>query len=89
MLHLFFGCINHKGQAPRKNSGRYRLKKRAINCAHCFKIGVAQQKMAMFIVEIFSRDVQYENNDHVGSMHIVDLFGMIRNFTGSTRVLGR
>ena len=61
---------------------------------------MAQQKMASFFVvlcrlERFSLETfNARINDRLGSMHtsltIVDLFGMkIRDFTGSTRALGR
>ena len=65
--HIF--SYNHWGQAPRKHSGRYRFKKRAIDCARSCcagKVGVAHDRWRRSLLchaqttKIFTGDVRWE-----------------------------
>ena len=79
--HIF--SYNHWGQAPRKHSGRYRFKKRAIDCARSCcagKVGVAHDRWRRSLLchaqttKIFTGDVRC---DRLGLMHTSDtrMFG--------------
>ena len=90
------GCVQSLGVSPRKNSGRYRFKKRAIDCAHSCcagKVGVAHDRngvaycCAMQTTKIFTGDVRCKNNDRLGSIHTSGT--KISDFAHSSEALSR
>ena len=75
LIHIF--SYNHWGQAPRKRSGRYRFKKRAIDCARSCKVGDRWRRSLLChaqTTKIFTGDVRC---DRLGLMHTSDtrMFG--------------